>query len=235
MDETILRVENLRKKYGGKYAIKNISMEASAGRIVGLMGPNGSGKTTFMKVVAGLSRANGGTVEVCGRKIGVESKKLVSFLPDRNIMPRWMTACDAIDCYGDFFDDFDKAKARDTLAFMNLKGDVPVSQMSKGMIEKLNLTLCFSRKAKLYLLDEPLGGVDPVARERIVGAVAKTYSADSCIVISTHLVHDIESMFNDVRFIDDGEIILAGGADDLRAERGMDIDGIYRQIFRAKE
>ena len=230
--EPILYVEGLQKRYGTKAALRGITLTVEPGRILGLMGPNGSGKTTFMKVAAGLQKANGGTVRICGKPVGIESKKLVSFLPDRNIMPRWMNAADAIDYYHDFFPDFDQKKAFEMLDFVHLQKDVPVSDMSKGMIEKLNLTLCFSRKAKLYLLDEPLGGVDPVARERIVSTIVQTYSPESSIIVSTHLVHDIEHMFNDVCFIDEGEILLFGNAEQLRSEHGMDIDALYIQMFR---
>jgi ABC-2 type transport system ATP-binding protein len=230
--EPILYVDGLQKRYGSKPALRSISLTLEPGRILGLMGPNGSGKTTFMKVAAGLQKAAGGTVRICGKPIGIESKKLTSFLPDRNIMPRWMTAADAIDYYHDFFADFDVNKANDMLSFVHLEKNIPVSDMSKGMVEKLNLTLCFSRKAKLYLLDEPLGGVDPVARERIVAMIAQTFSPESSIVVSTHLVHDIEKMFNDVCFISEGEVVLFGNAVQLRAEHGMDIDALYIQIFR---
>ncbi|MCK9169450.1 MAG: ABC transporter ATP-binding protein [Treponema sp.] len=230
--EPILYVEGLQKRYGMKPALRNISLNLEPGHILGLMGPNGSGKTTFMKVVAGLQKASGGTIRVCGKPVGIESKKLVSFLPDRNIMPRWMSAADAIDYYHDFFIDFDINKANEMLNFVHLEKNVPVSDMSKGMIEKLNLTLSFSRRAKLYLLDEPLGGVDPVARERIVSMIAQTFNPQSSIVVSTHLVHDIEKMFNDVCFISEGEVILYGDAQQLRTERGMDIDALYIQMFR---
>ncbi|EPF25753.1 hypothetical protein HMPREF1221_01744 [Treponema socranskii subsp. paredis ATCC 35535] len=230
--EPILTVENLTKRYGAKPALKNISFVLEAGRILGLMGPNGSGKTTFLKVVAGLQKANGGKVRVCGSPVGIESKKYVSFLPDRNIMPKWMTVLDAFDYYRDYFDDFDVHKALDMLDFVRLEKNVPVSQMSKGMIEKLNLTLCFSRKAKLFLLDEPLGGVDPVARERIVSAIVNTYNPSSSIIVSTHLVHDIEHMFNDVCFIGKGEIVLYEDASVLKRGRGMDIDELYIDTFK---
>ena len=230
--EPILTVENLTKRYGAKPALKNISLTLEAGRILGLMGPNGSGKTTFLKVVAGLQKANGGKVRVCGNPVGIESKKYVSFLPDRNIMPKRMTALDAFDYYRDYFDDFDVHKALDMLDFVRLEKNVPVSQMAKGMIEKLNLTLCFSRKAKLFLLDEPLGGVDPVARERIVSAIVNTYNPSSSIIVSTHLVHDIEHMFNDVCFIGKGEIVLYEDASVLKSGRGMDIDELYIDTFK---
>jgi len=222
----------LQKRYGVKTALRDVSLSIEPGRIVGLMGPNGSGKTTFMKIVAGLLRASGGQVTVCGNKIGIETKKCVSFLPDRNILPKWMKSTDAIDYYKDYFADFDKQKAYDMLDFVHLDKNVPVSAMSKGMVEKINLVLAFSRKAKLYLLDEPLGGVDPVARERIVSAIVQTYSQDSSIIVSTHLVHDIEHMFNDVCFIYDGTIELFGSAEQLRAENGVDIDELYIRRFR---
>ena len=230
--EPILTVENLTKRYGAKPALKNISLVLESGRIMGLMGPNGSGKTTFLKVVAGLQKANGGKVCICGNPVGIESKKYVSFLPDRNIMPKRMTALDAFDYYRDYFDDFDEHKALDMLDFVRLEKNVPVSQMAKGMIEKLNLTLCFSRKAKLFLLDEPLGGVDPVARERIVSAIVNTYNPSSSIIVSTHLVHDIEHMFNDVCFIGKGEIVLYEDASVLKSGRGMDIDELYIDTFK---
>ena len=228
----ILVAENLTKQYGTRSAIKNISLSLEAGRILGLMGPNGSGKTTFMKIIAGLQKASSGNIRVCEKALGIETKRLVSFLPDRNIMPKWMTALDALDYYHDYFDDFDMHKAYDMLEFVHLDKNVPVAHMSKGMIEKLNLTLCFSRGAKLFLLDEPLGGVDPVAREQIISSIVKTYNPDSSIVVSTHLVHDIEHMFNDVCFIKDGEIVLYGDAERLRTERGMDIDTLYIATFR---
>jgi ABC-2 type transport system ATP-binding protein len=229
---SILTVTDLKKRYGTKTALRGISLTLEPGRILGLMGPNGSGKTTFMKIVAGLLRSSDGEVTVCGNKIGIESKKIVSFLPDRNILPKWMKATDAIDYYADYFADFDKQKAYDMLDFVHLEKNVPVSAMSKGMVEKMNLTLAFSRKAKLFLLDEPLGGVDPVARERIVSTIVQTYNQDSSIIVSTHLVHDIEKMFNDVCFIYDGQIELFGSAETLRAENGVDIDELYVRTFR---
>lgn len=228
---TILETDNLKKNYYMKPALKNISLKLESGRILGLMGPNGSGKTTLLKIIAGLQKASGGSFSVNGMKAGYETKKHVSFLPDRNTLYPWMKASDAIDFYADFFADFDRAKALDMLQFMKLEKTDRVKAMSKGMIEKLNLTLTFSRRSKLFLLDEPLGGVDPVARERIVSTIIKTWTEDSAIVISTHLVNDVEQLFNDVAFIDRGELILQGDAETLRMERGKSIDQLYLEIF----
>jgi ABC-2 type transport system ATP-binding protein len=227
----ILETSGLKKNYYAKTALKGIDLKLESGRILGLMGPNGSGKTTLLKIIAGLQKPSAGTFSVNGLKAGCESKKTVSFLPDRNTLYPWMRAIDAIDFFDDFFEDFDRAKALDMLVFMKLEQTDRVKAMSKGMIEKLNLTLTFSRRASLFLLDEPLGGVDPVARERIVSTIIKTWTEDSAIIISTHLVNDVEQLFNDVAFIDRGELILGGDAETLRAERGKSIDQLYLEIF----
>lgn len=227
----ILETTGLKKNYHVKPALRDITLTLESGRILGLMGPNGSGKTTFLKIIAGLQKPSGGSFTVCGMPCGVETKKLVSFLPDRNSLYQWMTAIDAIDFYADFFADFDRAKALDMLTFMKLEQGQKVKEMSKGMTEKMDLVLAFSRKARLFLLDEPLGGVDPVARERIVSTIIKTWTEDSSIIISTHLVNDVERLFNDVAFIDSGEIILTGDAETLRSERGKSIDQLYLEIF----
>ena len=227
----ILRVENLSKNYLTKKALSGVSFSLESGRILGLMGPNGSGKTTLLKILAGLLQPSGGNATVCNTPIGIESKKIVSFLPDRNVMYPTMKVKDAIGFYADFFADFDRTKAYDMLQDMKLDANETVKTMSKGMVEKMNLMLTFSRNAKLYILDEPLGGVDPVARERIISTIIKTYSEDSSIIISTHLVNDVESIFDDVCFIGKGEIILQGSADELRSTRGKSIDQIYVDLF----
>lgn len=230
--EKILEIQNLNKRYFTKQALSDVNISLEKGRILGLMGPNGSGKTTLLKIIAGLQHANSGTVQVCGHDIGLETKKLVSFLPDKNVLYPFMKASDAIQFYQNYYEDFDVKKAYDMLDFMKLSKDEKVSAMSKGMIEKLNLTLAFSRNAKLFVLDEPLGGVDPVARDRIISTIIKTYNEDSSIIISTHLVNDVERIFDDVCFIGKGKVILSGSAEDLRQEKGLSIDQLYIQTFQ---
>lgn len=229
--EKILEINNLNKKYFSKQALSDVNLSLEKGRILGLMGPNGSGKTTLLKIIAGLQHANSGNVKVCEKNIGIETKKLVSFLPDKNVLYPHMKAIDAINFYHNYFMDFDLQKALDMLDFMKLDKNEKVSAMSKGMIEKLNLILTFSRDARLFVLDEPLGGVDPVARERIISTIIKTYNEDSSIIISTHMVNDVENIFDDVCFIGKGKIILNGSAEDLRLEKGVSIDKLYIQIF----
>lgn len=231
----ILNTDNLTKKYLFNPVLKDVSLSIKGGQIFGLLGPNGSGKTTFLKIIAGLLQPTSGAFTVCGKPHGIETKKLVSFLPDKNTLFSWMTAQDALDFYADFFDDFDKVKAADMLQFMNLEKTQKVKTMSKGMVEKLNLTLTFSRKARLFILDEPLGGTDPVARERIIGTIIKTWSEDAAIIISTHLVSDIEHVFNEIAFLDKGKIVFTGDAEDIRRDKEMSIYQLYIETFQGLE
>lgn len=230
--ENILEIKNLNKKYFTKTALEDVNLTLEKGRILGLMGPNGSGKTTLLKIIAGLQHSTSGFVQVCGHDIGLETKKLVSFLPDKNVLYPFMKSIDALNFFSNYYDDFDMKKALDMLDFMKLDKNEKVSAMSKGMIEKLNLTLAFSRNAKLFVLDEPLGGVDPVARDRIISTIIKTYNEDSSIIISTHLVNDVERIFDDVCFIGKGKVILSGSAEDLRVEKGLSIDQLYIETFQ---
>ncbi|MEL3907886.1 MAG: ABC transporter ATP-binding protein [Treponemataceae bacterium] len=227
----ILETNNLTKNYFGKVALKDLSLNVPSGKIFGILGPNGSGKTTFLKILAGLLQASSGSFTVCGKPFGVETKKLVSFLPDKNTLYPWMRASDAIKFYADFFEDFDSDKAHDMLKFLKVDENKKIPELSKGMLEKLNLTLSFSRKAKLFLLDEPIGGTDPVAREEIIRTIISTWAEDCSLLITTHLVKDIESVFSDVVFLRDGEITLQGEADDLRERYGKSIYDIYIEVF----
>ena len=201
------------------------------GKVVGILGPNGSGKTTLIKILVGILRQTKGEILIDGHKPGVQTKSIVSYLPDRNFLYEWMNIQDAIDMYKDFYADFDEKKCDDLLKFMKLERDMKVNSLSKGMKEKLNLTLVLSRKAKLYILDEPIAGVDPVARDQILDAIINNYEENSSMIITTHLVRDMEKIFDEVSFISDGEIILEGNAEKLREEKSMQIDDLYKEIF----
>lgn len=230
--DTILKASNLQKSYFNKKALDGVDLEVKKGRIIGLLGPNGSGKTTFLKIAAGLLTQSSGEVLIDGRKPGVYTKSIVSYLPDKDYLYKWMKVKDAVGFFKDFYKDFDENKAKELLEFMNLDINNKVTALSKGMAEKLYLTLVLSRKAKLYILDEPLGGVDPTTREKILDAILNNYSEDSSMIITTHLVNDIERLFDEVAFISQGKIVLYGNAEELRNERGMSIDGIYREVFK---
>lgn len=228
----ILSASNLSKSYFRKKALKDINLNLEEGKILGLLGENGSGKTTFLKIIAGILRKSGGEVQICGQKPGVKTKSIVSYLPDKNYLYKWMTIGDAVQFFKDFYTDFNEKKCEELLKFMKLEKDLKVTELSKGMVEKLNLSLVLSRDAKLYVLDEPLGGVDPVAREQILDAIVKQYSEESSIIITTHLVKDIERIFDEVAFIKGGEIVLQGNAEDLRIENNKSIDELYREVFQ---
>ena len=227
----ILKVENLSKSYINKKALNNISLTLEKGKVLGLLGPNGSGKTTLIKVIAGLIKSYNGTVLINDECPGVSTKSIISYLPDVNHLYKWMKVRDALNFFIDFYDDFDKDKADELLEFMKLNKDSKINTLSKGMLERLNLTLVMSRKAKLYVLDEPIAGVDPVAREKILDTIINNFSGDSSMLITTHLVKDIERIFDDVAFISDGDITLYGNAEELRIDRGKSIDELYREVF----
>ena len=227
----ILQADSVKKSYFPKPVLNGISLAIEEGSILGLLGPNGSGKTTFLKIIAGLLHATSGDIRVCGQPIGLETKRMVSFLPDRNCLYPRMTALDVIQFYQDFFDDFDRNKALELLEFMELEQKQTIKTMSKGMIEKMNLTLTFSRAAKLFVLDEPLGGTDPVARERIIKTIIKTWTENSAIIISTHLVTDVEHVFTDVAFLRNGTIAMLGNAEQLREAHQKSIYQLYLEIF----
>ncbi|MGO1367805.1 MAG: ABC transporter ATP-binding protein [Senegalia sp. (in: firmicutes)] len=230
--EQIVEMKNLTKNYMKKAALNNVNLNIEKGKIVGLLGPNGSGKTTMIKILMGILTESKGEVYISGKKPGIETKALVSYLPDRNFLYKWMKIKDSIDLFEDFYDDFDRKKAMELLNFMELSEDMKITKLSKGMQEKLNLTLVLSRKAKLYILDEPIAGVDPVAREKILDAIIDNYNEDSSMLITTHLVHDLERIFEEVAFLKDGEIVLNGNVESLRTEKNMSIDELYREVFK---
>ncbi len=229
--DRILKVEQVSKKYGSKQALHNVSFELGAGKIIGLLGSNGSGKSTLMKLIAGLAQPGSGSISVLGTPVGGESKLLVSFMPDQPLTEDWMKVGDALRFMEDFYPDFDPAKAHRMLEFMKLNVKDKVRALSKGMNERLQLTLALSRKARLYLLDEPIGGVDPVARTKILNALMEFYEEDSTILLSTHLVSDIERIFDEVIFIKEGELVLHSDVEELRQKRGKSIDELFREVY----
>ena len=228
---SIVNAENLCKSYFTKDALQGANLRIEQGRIVGLLGPNGSGKTTFLKIAAGLLHPSAGRICIDGHEPGVYTKSIVSYLPDTEYLLKWMKVKDAVRFFKDFYKDFDEKKAAELLEFMNLDGNSSIKSLSKGMKEKLKLTLVLSRKAKLYILDEPLGGVDPTAREKILDAIINNFSENSSMIITTHLVSDIERIFDEVAFMSAGEILLQGNAEELRQSKNKSIDALYREVF----
>ncbi len=222
----------LRKSYGSAQALDGVSLQVGSGRILGLLGPNGSGKTTLIKIACGLLQPGGGQVEICGRAPGVETKKLVSYLPDRMSLPMWMNAQQLLNFYADFYADFDEQRAGELLTRLDVRPEARLKQMSKGTQEKVQLVLAMSRRAKLYLLDEPIGGVDPAARDFIIDTIMANYAPDAAVVISTHLISDVERILDDVVFIDRGRVAMAGEADELRSRSGKSINDLFREVFR---
>jgi ABC-2 type transport system ATP-binding protein len=230
--DNILKTENLCKSYFNKQALREVNLTVQQGKIVGLLGPNGSGKTTFLKIAAGILHPSSGQMFINGQEPGVYTKSIVSYLPDTEYFSKWMKIKDAVQYFKAFYSDFDEQKASGLLEFMKLDSHSSINSLSKGMKEKLKLTLVLSRKAKLYILDEPLGGVDPTTREKILDAIISNFSENSSMIITTHLVNDIERIFDDVVFISEGEIVLQGNAEELRLSKKKSIDELYREVFQ---
>ncbi len=231
--ESVLRVSGLTKGYGkGVKALNNISMELPSGKIVGLLGPNGSGKTTLMKLIAGLLTADSGTIEVCGIPVGPDTKSLVSYLPDRTYLNNKQTIRQQLDFFQDFYEDFDRVRAEAMLQQLGLSTDARFGTLSKGNREKVQLVLVMSRRARLYLLDEPIGGVDPATRDYILNTIVSNYDPTATVVISTHLIGDVEQVLDEFCFLDRGQIVRAGPADSIRAHTGKTLDELFREVFR---
>lgn len=229
----LLECRGLVKKYSSaKVVLKGLDLSLGRGRIVGLLGPNGSGKTTLIKLINGLLTPDGGEILINGLKPGVESKKVVSYLPERTYLNSWMTAGEIVDFFEDFYADFDRKKALEMLTRLNISTRDKLKAMSKGTKEKVQLILVMSRAAELYVLDEPIGGVDPAARDYILNTIISNYSENASVLISTHLIADIEKTLDDVLFISDGVITLSGTVDDIRESRGKSIDELFREVFR---
>ena len=228
----VLSCNGLSKRYGRVIALDEVSFDVLPGRIVGLLGPNGSGKTTLIKLINGLLSADGGSVHICGNAPGKESRAIVSYLPERTAIPTWMSAAQLLDFYQDFYQDFRREAAEEMLAHLNIQPQQRIKEMSKGTREKLQLIMVMSRKAKLYLLDEPIGGVDPATRDYILSTIISNYEPEASVIISTHLISDIEKILDDVIFIDKGRIVLRSTVDELREEKGMSVDAVFREVFK---
>ena len=230
--EPVYEVHGLCKAYGRHTALDHVDFSVEPGKLIGLLGPNGSGKTTLIKISAGLLTPDDGTVLINKLPVGVRTKAVTSYLPDRMALPTEFTAADAVSLYDDFFADFDKAKANAMLNDLPLGPHDRIGTMSKGMQEKMQLCLTMSRAAKLYLLDEPLGGVDPAAREYILSTILHNYSEDAALVLSTHLIGDIEKVLDEVIFLKDGSVMRQVGVDELREETGTSVDAYFREAYK---
>ena len=228
----VLECKNLTKRYLAKTALDGIDLSVPKGAIVGLLGPNGSGKTTLLKLAAGLLKPTSGEITVCGLKPGAESKEIAAYQPDRVYLNDWMTVSDLVDMMADFFSNFNKDKAYEMLKNLQIEPKDKLKSLSKGTKEKVQLILTMSREVPLYMLDEPIGGVDPAARDYILNTIISNYSENATVIISTHLISDIESVLNYVLFLKKGNIILQGDAENIREERNMSIDQIFREEFK---
>ena len=228
----LISTSALSKTYGRVTAIDSLDLELAGGRIVGLLGENGCGKTTLMKILAGVISDYEGEARIAGLAPGPASKAKVSFLPDTSFLPDRARARYCVDLYGDFFEDFDAARAHELLGFFGLEESMRLKEMSKGMREKVQIALAMSRRAEVFLLDEPISGVDPAARQIILDGIVRTLDEDSLLLISTHLIHDLEPILDSVVMMRHGSVVLAGDADDLRAEHGASLDEIFKETYR---
>ena len=228
----LLEINHLYKSYDSKNVLCDINLKVKQGKIIGLLGKNGTGKSTLIKLINDLLVPDKGNIKVNGKAIGVESKKIISYLPERTYLNKNMTVLEVINYFRDFYDNFDSAKAIKLLQDLKLDVNQKLSKMSKGMQEKVQLVLVMSRKAKLYILDEPLGGVDPATRDYILDTILNNFSDDASIIISTHLISDIERILDEVIFIDNGKIIIQSDADNLRNKEKKSIEEIFREMFK---
>ena len=228
----LLECKNLSKHFGPVKALDNISLSVGCGRIVGLLGPNASGKSTFIKICNHLLTPTSGEIRISGFHPGVESKKIVSYLPERNYLNDWMKVSDIISFFSDFYSDFSKEKAYDMLKKLSIHAGDRLKTMSKGTKEKVQLILVMSREAQLYLLDEPIGGMDPAARDYILDTIIGNYSENATVILSTHLISDIEKVLDEVIFLREGQIVLHQTVDEIREETGKSVDSLFREVFK---
>ncbi|OOB77371.1 MAG: ABC transporter [Epulopiscium sp. Nele67-Bin002] len=228
----LVQFKDVNKKYSGKVALHNVSFEIPTGRVIGLLGPNGSGKSTIIKLMNGLIQPNAGSILIEGNKVGVQSHLDIAYLPERTYLNDWMRVRQLIEFFSDFYSNFDATIAAKLFKDLGIDLEDRLVAMSKGTKEKVQLVLVMARKAKLYILDEPIGGVDPAGRDYILNTIIKNYDTDSTLIIATHLIQEVESICDDVIFIHNGVIKLQGNVDDLRAEHGKSVDQIFREVFK---
>jgi len=228
----LVKCVNVNKKFGDKQILKDVNLTIPRGKIIGLLGKNGTGKSTLIKLINDLLTPTSGQILINGKSVGVESKKIISYLPERTYLDKTMTVDKVIEYFNDFYDNFDSKKARKLLKDLDLDVNQKLSKMSKGMQEKVQLVLVMSRKADLYILDEPLGGVDPATRDYILDTILTNFNEGASVIISTHLISDIERILDEVIFIDKGKIILQSDSDELRKKENGSIDEIFRRMFK---
>ncbi|EQK43122.1 ABC transporter family protein [[Clostridium] bifermentans ATCC 638] len=232
MSQNIAEFNDVYKKYGKKQVLEEFNLSIHKGKIVGLLGPNGSGKTTMIKLLNGLTQCDQGNILINGSKPSVKTKEIVSYLPDRNYLNEDMTVKELLKLFSDFYKDFDINKAKEMIKNLNLEENEKLKSMSKGTKEKVGLILVMSRNAKLYILDEPIGGVDPASRAYIIKTILKNFNEDSTLLIATHLINEIENICDEVIIISKGKILLKGNVDEIREEKGMSIDTLFREEFK---
>ena len=228
----ILETKGLTKRFGNSLALDNVDITLECGKIVGLLGPNGSGKTTFLKLINGLLKPDQGTITIGGEAPGVITKQHVSFLPDSNYFPRWMKVTHLLEYFSDFYEDFQKEKASYMLGKLDIDSNMKLSHMSKGTLEKVQLVLAMSRDANLYCLDEPIGGVDPATRDYILNTIVSNYCENSTVLISTHLISDVENVLDEVIFLQNGQVRMQSSVDDIREKENKSVDALFREVFR---
>ncbi len=231
LTDSILEIANLSKNFGAKHVLNDISFTLKKGKVLGILGPNGQGKTTLLNIISGLFKPTLGNVRIKGISVGRETKEFVSYLQEKDYLFKWMKVNDALKFYKDFFDDFNENKALSLLKFMNIQTDAKLKALSKGMLEKVALSLTLSRDCNLYILDEPISGVDIISRDKIINAIIDNLDSNASMIITTHYVGELEQLFDDVIFLGEGSIIESGDAEELRIKYGTSIDQIYRKVF----
>ena len=232
METWVLKATDLTKRYHGATALDGLNLELPQGKIIGLLGPNGSGKTTFIKLAAGLLTPTSGTLGICGEQVGVGTKALVSYLPDRPYFSKRCTIREMLDFFQDFYEDFDRSRAEEMLSTLGISQEARMRTLSKGNQEKVQLVLVMSRRARLYLLDEPIGGVDPAARDYILNTIISNYDPSATVLISTHLISDVERVLDEFLFLYQGKIVQRGETDAVREETGKSLDELFREVFK---